>query len=77
MYNSYFGLLEAPFSIIPDPRFFYPNPVYLEAYATLAYGIEAKKGFIVITGEVGTGKTTLLRTLVAQRGRHGPFGLCL
>ena len=64
MYNSYFGLLEAPFSIMPDPRLFYSNPVYLEAYATLRYGIEGKKGFVVITGEVGTGKTTLLRRLL-------------
>ena len=64
MYNSYFGFLESPFSVTPDPRFFYTNPVYLEAYATLRYGIEGKKGFIVITGEVGTGKTTLLRKLL-------------
>jgi general secretion pathway protein A len=64
MYNGYFGFLESPFSVTPDPRFFYTNPVYLEAYATLRYGIEAKKGFIVITGEVGTGKTTLLRKLL-------------
>jgi general secretion pathway protein A len=64
MYNSYFGLLDAPFSIIPDPRLFYSNPVYLEAYASLRYGIECKKGFVVITGEVGTGKTTLLRRLL-------------
>jgi general secretion pathway protein A len=64
MYNSYFGFLESPFSVTPDPRFFYTNPIYQEAYATLRYGIEAKKGFIVITGEVGTGKTTLLRKLL-------------
>jgi general secretion pathway protein A len=64
MYNNYFGFRESPFSITPDPRFFYTNPVYLEAYANLRYGIEAKKGFIVITGEVGTGKTTLLRKLL-------------
>jgi len=64
MYNSYFGFRESPFSVTPDPRFFYTNPVYLEAFATLRYGIEAKKGFIVITGEVGTGKTTLLRKLL-------------
>jgi general secretion pathway protein A len=64
MYNSYFGFRESPFSVTPDPRFFYTNPVYLEAYAALRYGIEAKKGFIVITGEVGTGKTTLLRKLM-------------
>src|SRR5262247_463259 len=64
MYNSHFGFLESPFSVTPDPRYFYTNPVYLEAYATLRYGIETKKGFIVITGEVGTGKTTLLRKLL-------------
>ena len=64
MYNSYFGFLESPFSVTPDPRFFYTNPIYQEAYAILRYGIEAKKGFIVITGEVGTGKTTLLRKLM-------------
>ena len=64
MYNSHFGFLESPFSVTPDPRYFYTNPVYLEAYATLRYGIEAKKGFIVMTGEVGTGKTTLLRKLL-------------
>ena len=64
MYNRYFGFLESPFSIAPDPRFFFSNPVYLEAYANLRYGIEAKKGFISITGEVGTGKTMLLRKLM-------------
>ena len=64
MYNSYFGFLESPFSVTPDPRFFYTNRVYQEAYANLRYGIEARKGFIVITGEVGTGKTTLLRKLM-------------
>ena len=64
MYNRYFGLLESPFNVTPDPRFFYTNPVYLETYAALRYGIEAKKGFIVVTGEVGTGKTMLLRKLL-------------
>jgi general secretion pathway protein A len=64
MYNSYFGFRESPFSVTPDPQFFYTNPVYLEAYAALRYGIDGKKGFIVITGEVGTGKTTLLRKLL-------------
>jgi general secretion pathway protein A len=64
MYEQHFGFKESPFSITPDPRFFYANSVYLEAYANLRYGIEAKKGFIAITGEVGTGKTTLLRKLM-------------
>jgi general secretion pathway protein A len=66
MYNSYFGFRESPFSISPDPRFFYANSVYLEAYASLRYGIEAKKGFVAVIGEVGTGKTTLLRKLMRQ-----------
>ncbi|HEX7228254.1 MAG TPA: AAA family ATPase, partial [Candidatus Binatia bacterium] len=64
MYEQHFGFHESPFSITPDPRFFYANSVYLEAYANLRYGIEAKKGFIAVTGEVGTGKTTLLRKLM-------------
>ena len=68
MYNSYFGFSESPFSVTPDPRFFYTNPIYQEAYANLHYGIVAKKGFIVITGEVGTGKTTLLRKLLRNLG---------
>lgn len=68
MYNSYFEFPESPFNVTPDPRFFYTNPVYQEALATLRYGIEAKKGFIVITGEVGTGKTTLLRKLMRNLG---------
>ena len=75
MYNSYFGFAESPFNVTPDPRLFYTNPVYQEAFAGLRYGIEAKKGFIVITGEVGTGKTTLLRKLMRTLGEtiHSVF----
>src|SRR5205814_8115178 len=64
MYEDYFGFNRPPFSITPDPRFFYDNPVYREAFASLRYGIEARKGFIVITGEAGTGKTTLLKVFM-------------
>jgi general secretion pathway protein A len=64
MYGSYFGLAELPFSVTPDPRFSYTNTHYREAFANLRYGIETRKGFIVITGEAGTGKTTLLRRLM-------------
>jgi type II secretory pathway predicted ATPase ExeA len=64
MYNSHFGFNETPFSISPNPRFFYDNAVYREAYASLRYGIEAKMGFVAVTSEVGTGKTTLLRKLM-------------
>jgi general secretion pathway protein A len=75
MYNRYFGFLESPFSSAPDPRFFYSNRVYVEAYANLHYGIEAKKGFISVTGEVGTGKTMLLRKLMRNFGNtiHSVF----
>src|SRR5215468_8056950 len=61
MYGKHFGLAELPFSVTPDPRFSYTNSLYREAFASLRYGIESRKGFIVITGEAGTGKTTLLR----------------
>jgi general secretion pathway protein A len=61
MYEKYFGFYDLPFRVTPQPQFFYSNSIYREALATLRYGIEARKGFIVITGEVGTGKTTLLK----------------
>ena len=64
MYGKHFGLEELPFSVTPDPRFSYSNSLYREAFANLRYGIETRKGFIVITGEAGTGKTTLLRRLM-------------
>src|SRR5262245_59325440 len=69
MYTEYFGFREKPFSITPDPRFFYTNPRYQEAYASLLYGIRERRGFIVLTGEIGTGKTTVLRRLMANMGR--------
>ena len=64
MYGKHFGLEDLPFSVTPDPRFSYTNSLYREAFANLRYGIETRKGFIVITGEAGTGKTTLLRRLM-------------
>jgi general secretion pathway protein A len=77
MYNQHFGFLESPFSLTPDPGFFYATPAYLEAYATLRYGIQAKKGFIAVTGEVGTGKTTLLRKLMRELQSPIHFALIL
>ena len=62
--ESHFGFREIPFGVTPDPRFFYSNPVYVKALAALVYGIKAKKGFMLLTGEVGTGKTILLRKLM-------------
>lgn len=66
MYREYFGLVREPFNIAPDPSFLYLSPSHREALAQLIYGINARKGFIVLTGEVGTGKTTLIRTLLDQ-----------
>ena len=68
MYNEYFGFLAPPFSATPDSRIFYDNELYREAFANLRYGIEWKKGLIVITGEVGTGKTTLLDKVIRDLG---------
>jgi general secretion pathway protein A len=64
MYTSYFGFSEKPFNVTPNPHFFYANRAYDEACATLLYGIRERKGFLVLTGEVGTGKTTILRRLM-------------
>ena len=61
MYGKHFGFCELPFNVNPDPRFYYDNPNYQEASAVLRYGVEGRKGFIVITGDTGTGKTMLLR----------------
>ena len=61
MYQDFFGFREPPFRITPDPRVLYRNRCYDEAIAALAYGIEQRKGFLSLVGEVGTGKTTLLR----------------
>jgi general secretion pathway protein A len=66
MYNEHFGFTESPFNVTPDSRFFFVNPCYEEAFATLRYGIDARKGFVVITGQPGTGKTTLLKRLTGS-----------
>lgn len=66
MYKSFFHLHSTPFADSPDPRFLVRMPQTREALATLEYGISAHKGFIVLTGEVGTGKTTLLRSALAS-----------
>ncbi len=66
MYKEYFGLKENPFDLTPDSSFLYPSKKHQEALAHLTYGIEARKGFILITGEVGAGKTTLCRALLSR-----------
>ncbi len=64
IYLSHFGLRRNPFALTPDPRFFLKSKTHLDALASLIYGIKERKGFILLTGEVGTGKTTVLRTLL-------------
>jgi general secretion pathway protein A len=66
MYQSHFGLAEPPFSITPDPRFLYLSRGHRDALAYLHYGIEERKGFMVLCGEVGVGKTLVIRTLLGQ-----------
>jgi general secretion pathway protein A len=64
MFESHFGFRETPFGVTPDPRFFYSHPLYLEGLAALVHGIETKKGCMLVTGDMGTGKTILLRKLM-------------
>jgi len=66
MYLEYFGFQEMPFHVTPNPRFLFLSPTHEEALQHLRYGIEDKKGFIVLTGEVGCGKTTLCRKLLEE-----------
>ncbi|HNY28366.1 MAG TPA: AAA family ATPase [Candidatus Sumerlaeota bacterium] len=66
MYLEFFGLNEAPFNLTPDPRFLYMSQRHREALASLIYGIKESKGFIVLTGEIGSGKTTLCRAFLHE-----------
>ena len=66
MYQDYFGFREMPFQVTPNPHFLFLSPTHEEALQHLRYGIEDKKGFIVLTGEVGCGKTTLSRKLLEE-----------
>lgn len=70
MYTAFYGLREKPFALSPDPRFLYLAGSHREALAHLLYGIEQGEGFIAVTGEVGTGKTTLCRTLLERLEGH-------
>ncbi len=72
MYLSFYGLREGPFSPTPDPRFLFQSARHREALAQLLYGVHERKGFIVLTGEIGTGKTTLLRTLLERLDQATP-----
>jgi general secretion pathway protein A len=73
MYLKFFGLTDKPFELTPDPRFLFLTPGHREALAQLIYGIQEQKGFILMTGEVGTGKTTLLRTAMQRMEGQADF----
>lgn len=76
-YEQFFGLHEAPFRLTPDPDYFFPSDVHNEALQTLLYSIKAGEGFVQITGEPGTGKTLLLRTILRQLGDEVKTALIL
>ena len=69
MYAQFYGLRESPFALTPDPRYLFMSEAHKEALASAVYGVQERKGFVLILGEVGTGKTTLIRHLL---GRFGP-----
>ena len=77
MYEKHFGLTERPFSIAPDPRFLYMSQQHREALAHLLYGVGEGGGFVQLTGEVGTGKTTICRCLLEQLPDHVDVALIL
>jgi general secretion pathway protein A len=77
MYEQFFGLREPAFSLTPDPRFLWPSETHQEGLSALVYGIVRRKGFILLTGEVGTGKTTLLRAALDQLPRETEVALVM
>lgn len=69
MYKQFYGLRDIPFSLAPDPKYLFRTDSLMEVFATLQYGIESGKGIVVVTGEVGTGKTTILRSMLQSLDR--------
>ncbi|MBW1716810.1 MAG: Flp pilus assembly complex ATPase component TadA [Deltaproteobacteria bacterium] len=70
MYTAFYNLTEKPFNLTPSPRYLYLGEVHKEALAFLTYGVVERKGFILLTGEVGTGKTTMVQTLLANLDKN-------
>ncbi len=75
MYNKFYGFTESPFNLTPNSRFFFASHKHTEALDSLIYAIDQRKGFVVITGEIGSGKTTVCRTLLNQLNRHTQVAL--
>jgi len=69
MYEEYYGLLEKPFSLTPDPKYLYKSESHASAFELLQYAVRRREGFVVVTGDIGTGKTTLCRALLEQIDR--------
>src|SRR2546425_13358208 len=70
MYEHYYGLTEKPFSLTPDPKFLYRSPSHANAFELLQYAVRRREGFVVVTGDIGTGKTTLCRALLEDIDRN-------
>jgi general secretion pathway protein A len=70
MYEDYFGFAEKPFSLTPDPKYLYRSESHANAFELLQYAIRRREGFVVVTGDIGTGKTTLCRALLEQIDRR-------
>lgn len=75
MYTEHFGLSSKPFNLVPDPTFLYLSPIHKKALTMLEYGLMSHAGFTVVTGEIGAGKTTLIRTLLGKMGDDCLIGL--
>src|SRR5882757_5195323 len=69
MYEEFYGLTEKPFSLTPDPKYLYRSESHANAFELLQYAIQRREGFVVITGDIGTGKTTVCRALLQQVDR--------
>ena len=70
MYEDYYGFVEKPFSLTPDPKYLYKSDSHASAFELLQYGIRRREGFVVVTGDIGTGKTTLCRALLEKLDRR-------